>query len=89
MTFREATSPGECTACWYVLSLVGVLSNVSVSRGSAADSSRSDALQQEMAQMRIRHQEELTELHKKRGEVSACRRVCGEAGLGGRTGESY
>ncbi|XP_055022572.1 autophagy-related protein 16-1 isoform X2 [Boleophthalmus pectinirostris] len=39
--------------------------------GSAgADSSRSDALQQEMAQMRIRHQEELTELHKKRGELA-------------------
>uniref|UniRef100_A0A3Q4MI02 ATG16 autophagy related 16-like 1 (S. cerevisiae) n=1 Tax=Neolamprologus brichardi TaxID=32507 RepID=A0A3Q4MI02_NEOBR len=51
---------------------------------SAADSSRSDALQQEMAQMRIRHQEELTELHKKRGEVSACRRAAKpEAGLGG------
>lgn len=33
------------------------------------DASRSDALQQEMAQMRI-NQEELTELHKKRGEVS-------------------
>uniref|UniRef100_A0AAZ1XWF2 Autophagy-related protein 16 domain-containing protein n=1 Tax=Oreochromis aureus TaxID=47969 RepID=A0AAZ1XWF2_OREAU len=31
---------------------------------------RSDALQQEMAQMRIRHQEELTELHKKRGELA-------------------
>ncbi len=31
---------------------------------------RSDALQQEMAQMRIKHQEELTELHKKRGEVN-------------------
>uniref|UniRef100_A0A4W6BVH9 ATG16 autophagy related 16-like 1 (S. cerevisiae) n=1 Tax=Lates calcarifer TaxID=8187 RepID=A0A4W6BVH9_LATCA len=30
----------------------------------------SDALQQEMAQMRIRHQEELTELHKKRGELA-------------------
>uniref|UniRef100_A0A3Q0R9T4 ATG16 autophagy related 16-like 1 (S. cerevisiae) n=1 Tax=Amphilophus citrinellus TaxID=61819 RepID=A0A3Q0R9T4_AMPCI len=29
-----------------------------------------DALQQEMAQMRIRHQEELTELHKKRGELA-------------------
>uniref|UniRef100_A0A3B3ZMA0 Autophagy-related protein 16 domain-containing protein n=1 Tax=Periophthalmus magnuspinnatus TaxID=409849 RepID=A0A3B3ZMA0_9GOBI len=39
--------------------------------GSAgSDSSRSDALQQEMAQMRIRHQEELTELHKKRGELA-------------------
>lgn len=37
---------------------------------SGADSNRSDALQQEMAQMRIKHQEELTELHKKRGEVS-------------------
>lgn len=37
---------------------------------SAADSSRCDALQQEMAQMRIRHQEELTELHKKRGELA-------------------
>lgn len=37
---------------------------------SGADSSRSDVLQQEMAQMRIKHQEELTELHKKRGEVS-------------------
>ncbi|KAM8769720.1 autophagy-related protein 16-1 isoform 7-T7 [Acanthopagrus schlegelii] len=36
----------------------------------AADSSRSDALQQEMAQMRIKHQEELTELHKKRGELA-------------------
>uniref|UniRef100_A0A3Q2ZY86 Uncharacterized protein n=1 Tax=Kryptolebias marmoratus TaxID=37003 RepID=A0A3Q2ZY86_KRYMA len=36
----------------------------------SADSARSDLLQQEMAQMRIRHQEELTELHKKRGEVS-------------------
>ncbi|CAJ1066423.1 autophagy-related protein 16-1 isoform X3 [Xyrichtys novacula] len=35
-----------------------------------AESSRSDALQQEMAQMRIRHQEELTELHKKRGELA-------------------
>lgn len=33
------------------------------------DASRGDALQQEMAQMRIKHQEELTELHKKRGEV--------------------
>uniref|UniRef100_A0A667Z6C0 ATG16 autophagy related 16-like 1 (S. cerevisiae) n=1 Tax=Myripristis murdjan TaxID=586833 RepID=A0A667Z6C0_9TELE len=32
--------------------------------------SRGDALQQEMAQMRIRHQEELTELHKKRGELA-------------------
>uniref|UniRef100_A0A671TL05 ATG16 autophagy related 16-like 1 (S. cerevisiae) n=1 Tax=Sparus aurata TaxID=8175 RepID=A0A671TL05_SPAAU len=31
---------------------------------------RSDALQQEMAQMRIKHQEELTELHKKRGELA-------------------
>uniref|UniRef100_A0A8C7T7N6 ATG16 autophagy related 16-like 1 (S. cerevisiae) n=1 Tax=Oncorhynchus mykiss TaxID=8022 RepID=A0A8C7T7N6_ONCMY len=29
-----------------------------------------DNLQQEMAQMRIRHQEELTELHKKRGELA-------------------
>lgn len=37
---------------------------------SGTDSGRSDALQQEMAQMRIKHQEELTELHKKRGEVS-------------------
>lgn len=37
---------------------------------SVTDSSRSDALQQEMAQMRIRHQEELTELHKKRGELA-------------------
>uniref|UniRef100_A0A665VQX0 Autophagy-related protein 16-1-like n=1 Tax=Echeneis naucrates TaxID=173247 RepID=A0A665VQX0_ECHNA len=37
---------------------------------SSADSSRSDAMQQEMAQMRIKHQEELTELHKKRGELA-------------------
>lgn len=37
---------------------------------AGADPSRSDTLQQEMAQMRIKHQEELTELHKKRGEVS-------------------
>uniref|UniRef100_A0A3Q2PHT0 ATG16 autophagy related 16-like 1 (S. cerevisiae) n=1 Tax=Fundulus heteroclitus TaxID=8078 RepID=A0A3Q2PHT0_FUNHE len=44
-----------------------------VQRGHEAgslDSSRSDSLQQEMAQMRIRHQEELTELHKKRGELA-------------------
>uniref|UniRef100_A0A673KYV1 Autophagy-related protein 16-1-like n=1 Tax=Sinocyclocheilus rhinocerous TaxID=307959 RepID=A0A673KYV1_9TELE len=31
---------------------------------------RSESLQQEMAQMRIKHQEELTELHKKRGELA-------------------
>ncbi|KAM3874893.1 autophagy-related protein 16-1 [Diretmus argenteus] len=37
---------------------------------SGSDASRSDALQQEMAQMRIKHQEELTELHKKRGELA-------------------
>ncbi|KAG8001724.1 Autophagy-related protein 16-1 [Nibea albiflora] len=37
---------------------------------SGSDPGRSDALQQEMAQMRIRHQEELTELHKKRGELA-------------------
>nr|XP_046244125.1 autophagy-related protein 16-1 isoform X2 [Scatophagus argus] len=45
-----------------------------VQRGHEAslggDSSRSDTLQQEMAQMRIKHQEELTELHKKRGELA-------------------
>ncbi|KAG9348247.1 hypothetical protein JZ751_001982 [Albula glossodonta] len=35
-----------------------------------ADVGRSDALLQEMAQIRIRHQEELTELHKKRGELA-------------------
>ncbi|KAJ8397245.1 hypothetical protein AAFF_G00440790 [Aldrovandia affinis] len=35
-----------------------------------ADAGRSDALLQEMAQIRIRHQEELTELHKKRGELA-------------------
>ncbi|XP_056904486.1 autophagy-related protein 16-1 isoform X2 [Takifugu flavidus] len=34
------------------------------------DPSQRDALQQEMAQMRIKHQEELTELHKKRGELA-------------------
>ncbi|KAM9318032.1 autophagy-related protein 16-1 isoform 2-T2 [Pholidichthys leucotaenia] len=37
---------------------------------SAVDSGRNDTTQQEMAQMRIRHQEELTELHKKRGELA-------------------
>ncbi|XP_038548345.1 autophagy-related protein 16-1 isoform X1 [Micropterus salmoides] len=37
---------------------------------AGADAGRSDALQQEMAQMRIKHQEELTELHKKRGELA-------------------
>ncbi|XP_028274756.1 autophagy-related protein 16-1 isoform X2 [Parambassis ranga] len=37
---------------------------------SPVDASRSTALQQEMAQMRIKHQEELTELHKKRGELA-------------------
>ncbi|XP_076832773.1 autophagy-related protein 16-1 isoform X3 [Brachyhypopomus gauderio] len=35
-----------------------------------SEASRSDSMQQEMAQMRIRHQEELTELHKKRGELA-------------------
>ncbi|XP_072560294.1 autophagy-related protein 16-1 isoform X2 [Paramormyrops kingsleyae] len=35
-----------------------------------SDSSRSDALLQEIQQIRIRHQEELTELHKKRGELA-------------------
>ncbi|XP_062408906.1 autophagy-related protein 16-1 isoform X2 [Sardina pilchardus] len=35
-----------------------------------SDASRNDALSQEMAQMRIKHQEELTELHKKRGELA-------------------
>ncbi|XP_030632837.1 autophagy-related protein 16-1 isoform X3 [Chanos chanos] len=35
-----------------------------------SESSRTDALQQEMAQIRIKHQEELTELHKKRGELA-------------------
>ncbi|XP_056330185.1 autophagy-related protein 16-1 isoform X2 [Danio aesculapii] len=34
------------------------------------DGGRSESLQQEMSQMRIRHQEELTELHKKRGELA-------------------
>ncbi|XP_068601459.1 autophagy-related protein 16-1 [Brachionichthys hirsutus] len=37
---------------------------------SGGDASRGDALQQEVAQMRIKHQEELTELHKKRGELA-------------------
>ncbi|KAF7648198.1 hypothetical protein LDENG_00160560 [Lucifuga dentata] len=37
---------------------------------SGSDSGRSDAMQQEMSQMRIKHQEELTELHKKRGELA-------------------
>ncbi|KAG7321996.1 hypothetical protein KOW79_014854 [Hemibagrus wyckioides] len=35
-----------------------------------AELSRCDLLQQEMSQMRIKHQEELTELHKKRGELA-------------------
>lgn len=33
------------------------------------DGAWSDSQLQEMAQLRIKHQEELTELHKKRGEV--------------------
>lgn len=33
------------------------------------DGSWNDSQLQEMAQLRIKHQEELTELHKKRGEV--------------------
>uniref|UniRef100_A0A8C9VJ55 ATG16 autophagy related 16-like 1 (S. cerevisiae) n=1 Tax=Scleropages formosus TaxID=113540 RepID=A0A8C9VJ55_SCLFO len=41
-----------------------------VSRSPGVDAGRSDALLQEMAQIRIRHQEELTELHKKRGELA-------------------
>ncbi|XP_061097080.1 autophagy-related protein 16-1-like isoform X2 [Conger conger] len=36
----------------------------------AGDGGRGEALLQEMAQIRIRHQEELTELHKKRGELA-------------------
>uniref|UniRef100_A0A4W3HZA8 ATG16 autophagy related 16-like 1 (S. cerevisiae) n=1 Tax=Callorhinchus milii TaxID=7868 RepID=A0A4W3HZA8_CALMI len=38
-----------------------------ISPGS--DNMRNESLAQEVSQMRIRHQEELTELHKKRGEV--------------------
>ncbi|KAJ8270834.1 hypothetical protein GJAV_G00119800 [Gymnothorax javanicus] len=38
--------------------------------GPAADAGRGEALVQEMAKIRIRHQEELTELHKKRGELA-------------------
>ncbi|XP_055977862.1 autophagy-related protein 16-1 isoform X1 [Sorex fumeus] len=34
------------------------------------DGARSDSQLQEMAQLRIKHQEELTELHKKRGELA-------------------
>ncbi|KAM4693334.1 autophagy-related protein 16-1 isoform 1-T1 [Discoglossus pictus] len=34
------------------------------------DGMRNDTLLQDMAQMRIKHQEELTELHKKRGELA-------------------
>ncbi|XP_018119373.1 autophagy-related protein 16 isoform X5 [Xenopus laevis] len=34
------------------------------------DGMRNDAILQDMAQMRIKHQEELTELHKKRGELA-------------------
>ncbi|XP_063061530.1 autophagy-related protein 16-1 isoform X2 [Engraulis encrasicolus] len=41
-----------------------------LSPGAGADASRNDTLHQEMAQMRIKHQEELTELHKKRGELA-------------------
>uniref|UniRef100_A0A3Q2XJN9 ATG16 autophagy related 16-like 1 (S. cerevisiae) n=1 Tax=Hippocampus comes TaxID=109280 RepID=A0A3Q2XJN9_HIPCM len=43
-----------------------------VARGHEATAAGGDApaLQQEMADMRIRHQEELTELHKKRGELA-------------------
>ncbi|XP_046718211.1 autophagy-related protein 16-1 isoform X2 [Silurus meridionalis] len=37
-----------------------------------AELSRCDLLQQEMSRMRIKHQEELTELHKKRGELAQC-----------------
>ncbi|XP_051779541.1 autophagy-related protein 16-1 isoform X3 [Erpetoichthys calabaricus] len=36
----------------------------------SCDGARSEALLQEIAQLRIRHQEELTELHKKRGELA-------------------
>lgn len=65
-TLRGDMSPDSCpglVAC--PLTRVRVLCY-----SSGADPSRNDALQQEMAQMRIKHQEELTELHKKRGEVS-------------------
>ncbi|XP_054598395.1 autophagy-related protein 16-1 isoform X1 [Nothobranchius furzeri] len=37
---------------------------------SPSDPSRGELQQQELAQMKIRHQEELTELHKKRGELA-------------------
>lgn len=37
---------------------------------SGTDGGRSAVLQQETSQMRIKHQEELTELHKKRGELA-------------------
>lgn len=69
MNSRGDTSSGEATAaCVLDASVCFTGSNFNSSLGG--DASRSDALQQEMAQMRIKHQEELTELHKKRGEVS-------------------
>lgn len=68
MNSRGATSSGEATAACVLdasVCFTGSIFNSSL----GGDASRSDALQQEMAQMRI-NQEELTELHKKRGEVS-------------------
>lgn len=67
---REATRQGEAPAdhpdpLWRAISSNWLVCSRPVEAG------RSDALLQEMAQMRIRHQEELTELHKKRGEVSS------------------
>lgn len=40
------------------------------------DGAWNDSQLQEMAQLRIKHQEELTELHKKRGEVEIAALVC-------------
>lgn len=49
------------------------------------DGAWSDSQLQEMAQLKMKHQEELTELHKKRGEVkiTALRGSCGGR-VGGR-----
>lgn len=55
------------------------------------DGAWNDSQLQEMAQLRIKHQEELTELHKKRGEVRiawlfSCAVLLGLVGESGRKG---
>lgn len=74
LNFNEKWLSGSCAEVW--LDMLHVLKRPSISSSfpfkifsPGHDGTRNDIHLQEIAQLRIKHQEELTELHKKRGEV--------------------